>query len=458
MMNLKELREKRAELVRAMRALHDSVKAENRAWSEADQKSFTELETRIGEFDAEIERVSRLESLEESVRQPAPTPEAGREDYNGEQERQRQRPNHADNGVADEHRMLALQAWFARNAVEPISLTTEQEDACKRLRFQPDRKAIDIRLHRSDNISRIKRAWNVGGTYHERESRAQSAIIGTLGGLTVPDSFVNQLEVNMLAFGSVRQAARILRTADGRPMPMPTVDDTGNKGAQVGENAAATEQNTTFGGMVLNAYKMHSKYILVPFELLRDSAFSFADMLAQLIAERLGRIIEEKLTTGTGAGTPRGVVTASALGKTTASSTAIAWAEITDLIHSIDPAYRPGSAFMFHDNIYLHLRKLTDGFGRPLWADGPNSTPPATLQGYPYFINQEMASSVATTNKTMLFGNFNQYIVREVNSIRLYRLEELKRLNDQDAFIAFQEIDGNLMNAGTAPIKHMLQV
>ena len=112
---------------------------------------------------------------------------------------------------------------------------------------------------------------------------------------------------------------------------------------------------------------------------------------------------------------------------------------------------------MFHDGVYEYLRKLKDGVGRPLWAEGPNSTPPPTLMGYPYFINQDMQSSVATGTKTMIFGRLSDYKIRQVNEIRMYRLIERNRENDQDTFLAFIRAHGNLLTSSTVRVRHMLQ-
>ena len=76
---------------------------------------------------------------------------------------------------------------------------------------------------------------------------------------------------------------------------------------------------------------------------------------------------------------------------------------------------------------------------------------------YPYFINQEMQSSLATGTKTLLFGQLSKYKVRMVNEIRMYQLVERHRENDQDAFLAFVRADGNLLSAGTVPVKHLIQ-
>ncbi|MFQ5518293.1 MAG: phage major capsid protein, partial [Acidimicrobiia bacterium] len=49
-----------------------------------------------------------------------------------------------------------------------------------------------------------------------------------------------------------------------------------------------------------------------------------------MLGERLGRIQSSQFTTGTGSSQPHGVVTASTLGKTAASATAITGDEILD--------------------------------------------------------------------------------------------------------------------------------
>jgi len=151
-------------------------------------------------------------------------------------------------------------------------------------------------------------------------------------------------------------------------------------------------------------------------------------------------------------------VTKSTLGVTAASATAIAADELIGLIHSIDPAYRAlGCGFMCHDSILLHIRKLKDGESRYLLQFGLQQNMPDSILGYTVTNNQDMQSSVATGTKTMLFGRLGDYKIRRVNQVRMYRLEERYRDADQDGFLAFVREDGNLLNAGTATVKHLLQ-
>ena len=215
-----------------------------------------------------------------------------------------------------------------------------------------------------------------------------------------------------------------------------------------------------FGAITFGAQKYSSKLVLISSELLRDSAFNLAAEIGRVAGERIGRIVNTDLTTGSGAGTvPKGIITAATSGVTAATATAIAWTEVLDLIHSVDVAYRsqPGAGIMCHDNVVLYLRKLADGMGRLMWESNPVVGQPDRLHGYPVIVNNDMASAVSGTNKTLLFGALNKYKVREVASIRLRRLVERYAEYDQEGFVAFMEYDGDLLDAGTNPVKYLKQ-
>ena len=111
---------------------------------------------------------------------------------------------------------------------------------------------------------------------------------------------------------------------------------------------------------------------------------------------------------------------------------------------------------MFNDTTLLLLRKLKDSQNNYLWQVGNNTGVADRINNRPYTINDDMASP-ATGVKTVLFGALRQYKVRMVREVRFYRLSELYRINDQDAFVAFLRFDGNLLDAGDNPVKHLIQ-
>jgi len=365
-MNPKELREKLAKIAAETRAMADLIKKENRSFSDEERKKIDGLYAEADSLKARINDLERADKLDAELAAPVDDPRLGRNDANHDPEKAAYEARQSGKPVVtEEHRDLAIQGWLRRNSVKRLDLTDEHREACKLTGLNPDSSELVIRMPHASHMQRMQRAgWSggYGNSFQGAEQRALSALIGSTGAYTISQTLINQLEVNMLAFGGVLQACDVIRTAKGEDMFWPTVDDTSNSGRQIGESAAITATaQPTFAQRAWGAYKFTSDEILVPYELLEDSAFDIPSVLGEMLGERLGRILNTKFTTGSGAATPNGIVTASSVGKTTASGTAITWDEVTDLIHSIDPAYRNGAAFMFHDGIYQYLRKLKDG-------------------------------------------------------------------------------------------------
>jgi HK97 family phage major capsid protein len=209
-----------------------------------------------------------------------------------------------------------------------------------------------------------------------------------------------------------------------------------------------------FAQMIMHAYKYTSEGILVPTELLEDSAFNLAELLGSMLGERLGRICNQENTLGTGNSMPKGITVAAPVGYTTAASNIVLADELIHLVHSVDPAYRPDSGFMMHDSTILSIRLLKDGQGQYLWQSGLQQGVPDRLFSYMLTTNQDMAV-IGSQAIVALFGQLQKYKIREVRDIRLYRLQERYRDVDQDGFMAFFRQDGNLLDAGTGPVKSL---
>lgn len=103
---------------------------------------------------------------------------------------------------------------------------------------------------------------------------------------------------------------------------------------------------------------------------------------------------------------------------------------------------------MFSDATLKILRKLKDGEDRYVWNPAEVKTgAPATLNNYPYSINQDMPAATAG-NKSVLFGAFNRYVHRQVQQFSIRRLNERYADYDQVGFIGFTRFDGDLIDAG----------
>ena len=142
---------------------------------------------------------------------------------------------------------------------------------------------------------------------------------------------------------------------------------------------------------------------------------------------------------------------------TTGQTTTVIYDDLIDLQHSIDPAYRPGAQFMFHDNSLKVIRKIKDSQNRPIFVPGYESGSPGgvpdSILGNGFQINQDMAQMAANA-KSILFGALNKYKLRMVKDVTMLRLVERYADQLQVAFILFLRADGRLLDAGTNPVKY----
>jgi HK97 family phage major capsid protein len=294
------------------------------------------------------------------------------------------------------------------------------------------------------------------------EQRAQSVGTDSAGGFTVPEGFSGEIDKEMAVWGPMWDASiiRELNTTSGNALPWPTVDDTAKRGRLKAENAEVDDDGTddvVFAEKVLNAYVYDTGMVKIPIELLQDSAFNMEELLTDLFGERMGRTCNDVLTTGTGSAQPNGIVTASGLGKTAASTTAFTADELIDLFHSVDPAYRASPKFrwMFNDVTLAAIRKLKDGQGNYLWSMGDvRSNEPSMLLGAPYSVNQAMVVGSAAS-KPIIVGDLSRYIVRKVTDFQVMTLRERYAEFFQIGMVGFKRFDGELLN--NAAVKHLIQ-
>jgi HK97 family phage major capsid protein len=285
---------------------------------------------------------------------------------------------------------------------------------------------------------------------------AMSTTTGSEGGYTVAPEFSTTLIQAMKAAFSVRSVATQFQTATGAQLPFPTADATSEEGEIVGQNAPVTKQDTGFGLVSLDVYKYSSKSIALPFELIQDSFFNIESYIQNLLQLRLGRIQNRHHTLGTGTGQPRGLVPAAGAGKVgpTGQTVTITYDDLVDLEHSVDPYYRPAGKWMMNDDTLRILRKVKDPQGRPIFVPGYETGnaggAPDRLLGREIVINQHMPVMAANA-KSVLFGDFSKYLIRDVMDFTLFRMTDSKYTESgQVGFLAFCRSGANLIDVGGA--------
>ncbi len=309
----------------------------------------------------------------------------------------------------------------------------------------------EARAYRELYVDYLRRG--VAGMSEEdrREFRAQSAGTNSEGGFTVDSQFFAELNKSMKMFGPMLDpgVTRQITTTTGAQLDWPTMDDTSNKGALLAENAQDVGSDLVFSQKQLDAFKYTSGIFRISEELLQDSELDVEAIVRDAMSERIGRIANEHLTTGTGTGQPNGILTATTSGVTAASNAALDADELLDLFHSVDPSYRAmGGAFMWNDNTLKAIRKLKDGQGNYLWqAPDLRTGEPGQFLNTPYFINQDMPD-IGSATTPILFGNMDRYVVRRVREFSIKRLVERYADFYQVGFVGMTRFDGELIDAG----------
>ena len=293
-----------------------------------------------------------------------------------------------------------------------------------------------------------------------KEYRVQVGSTNSAGGFTVPVELANFIVESMKAFGPMYSSPlfNVINTTAGNTFNIPTIDDTAVTAGAHTEGTQPTDdggKDSTFSQKSLGAFAFNTEWVRWSAELNADSVLNMESLLGRLLGERMGRIANAKLTTGSGSSDVEGIVTNAGAGVTAASATALTADEIIDLIHSVDPAYRdtPNAAIMMHDSTLKAIRKLKDGQGNYLWQMGDFQVgTPQNILGYPVIVNQDM-DEIATAKKTVLFGDMSAYYVRKVGAPALYVARE--RFAPDFGILGYIRFDGVLTD--TAAIKKLTQ-
>lgn len=388
----------------AMQEIRERAEAENRDMTAEERRQWDQLEAELNEASGDIERFERelRFGAHDAQRHSGGAPQ-------GEQ---------ADGDDPERRHEAAFNAYLRRGFA---ALSPEERDI-----LQGHRSDIDV--------------------------RAQGTGTGGSGGFLVPEGFRATLTETLKAYGGLMNVATTITTSTGEDLPWPTNDDTGNEGEFIGENTAAPEQDFVFGQRKLGAYIVTSKLVKVPVPLLQDSAFDLETWLPRKLGERIGRRTARAWTVGTGVNEPAGIVEGVPVGKTggDGQTTSITYEDLIDVEHSVDPAYRTRGRYVLHDQLLKVIRKLTDGDGRPLWTPVPAPGFPATINGFPYTIDNSMPEP-GPSAKPLVFGDLEAaYVIRTVAGVATLRLAERFAEAWQVAFVAFVRVDGMVQDPAAA--------
>ena len=328
-------------------------------------------------------------------------------------------------------------------------------------RFDDAPKIKDSANPHATSENAVFRAWAMGGVQNLTPEQAQayrnamSTGVGSEGGYTVRKEVAASILEALKSFGAMRQVATRIVTQSGNQIDYATTDGTSEEGELIAENQTATAGDITFGTAGLSAQKFSSKVIAVPFELLQDSEVDIEALINKRLRERIGRAQNSYFTNGSGVSQPKGLITASTVGKVGSAGKVITYDDLVDLQESVDDAYKiDGMSWMMTQQLRAEVRKMKDANGRPIWMPsydaGIGAPQDELLLGERLVINSHMAKP-GLSAKTLAYGAMGKYVIRDVMEISLFRFADSAfTIKGQVGFLAWARAGGNLMDVGGA--------
>lgn len=281
--------------------------------------------------------------------------------------------------------------------------------------------------------------------YVGEEARDQTKGVAAKGGYVAPNEFEKTLLARVEEMSMARQVFKnVLRTANGNTIDL-SQEDARGAAAWIDEGGAFVASDDTFKPVSIEAWKA-GRLAKASIELVEDTFFDLESYLATSIGTSIAILEDAAFYTGDGVKKPHGAVVDAAVGVTTASTSAITYQEVLDLIYSVRPTYRQRGEFVVADLGVKALRKIVDGEGRPLWQDGTRLGEPTTLLGYKVTTEVNLAAPAANT-KPILFGDPSTYQIREVSGVRMATLRE-RFLADEGkiGYLGWRRVDGQLLD------------
>ena len=259
-----------------------------------------------------------------------------------------------------------------------------------------------------------------------------------------------------------RNHGSFIETASGAPLYYPNTSDA-DTGAMVTEGAAGTVSDITFANTILNSYTFTSNIVKISRELLTDEGFDVNSYLNEILARRLGRAMNDKLSTGTGSSQPKGIVTAATDSGVTIAADLPTLTEMQNLYHYVDVAYRnENSCWFMNDASWKQVKQMVVNSNliadsqilsgvRPSFSEDGNT---GVVFGRPVYINNDIPSTGSSGDKVMVFGDMSQFKIRLVGQPQLLRLDERYADSLSVGFILFHRMDSNIVTSATKALAY----
>lgn len=282
------------------------------------------------------------------------------------------------------------------------------------------------------------------------EHRALQAGVDTAGGfLLMPEQTIDQILKGVDDLVFIRQKATKFRVATATSLGVPTMTADVADADWTTELATGGEDSSlAFGKRALYPQKPLAKRVKISNELLQRLPGVEAFVRSRL-EYKFGVTHEKAFLTGTGAGQPLGLFTASADGIPTSrdvstdnQQTAPTFDGLIGAKYALKGQYWNRADWMFHRDCLAKLAKIKDGEGQYIWRESVRAGEPDLLLGRPVAMSEFVPNTFTTGKYVGILGDFSYYWIADALDMTIQRLVELYAETNQTGLIGRMSSDG----------------
>jgi HK97 family phage major capsid protein len=254
----------------------------------------------------------------------------------------------------------------------------------------------------------------------------------------------NPIRAALMARGLIAMA-----TVGTGAIAVPVFDDTANEASVIAQdNTSENNLDPTVTGLTLGNDLYDSGTVWSSNTLLNSLDFDLLAYLQPMLEARIDAKQETAWFDDLDAAT---------VGKTTATTTGVTYAELLDWQHSIPVARRGDGVFFVSDGLMRALRGLVDANDNPIYQPSLRDDMPDTLLGWPIFITGDLATPAAGAVSGVA-ASAEALIIRDITGAdggkRIARYTNIPTHPDQFGLRMFANGDFAFVPGSVKTLKH----
>jgi len=332
-------------------------------------------------------------------------------------------------------------------------MTTELEKQFNRPKIDTDGKDVSPEMIERQNAFvkylRSGRPGDGGANWTPEETRALAGTADNDGGIFIPPTFESGIIMNAYDAAELRPLCNVGST--GRDtvifpsLSKPTV-------AWGRKAIAVTAQDLESGGKRMEVFFLTALTSL-SIDTLDDAEANIVSEMTGGFGMAIAEAEDDAIAAGPGDDSPSGIASdATVQANYSASGVTAALSDASNngidamigAQYKIKKTYRRNASWAMNSSTESAVRLLKNGEGDYLWQRSLQIGTPPTFDGYK-IVNPEGLADIAADAIAMIFGDFNQYKIRDRSGMSVQRLVEKYAEYAQIGFLIRRRLGGMLV-------------